>query len=401
MALQEAAHKRIRQYTKTAGIAYQLLYTEISIFVRSGMIMTFNDKQVHKVLERSGIKRKEFEGVSGADEWYCCDLETVKRAIAAVKKGEASLHPSDITQGQTPIIFRPEQQEAIDKTRKRFKKGNQMLWNAKMRFGKTLSALQVVKEEVFERTLILTHRPVVDKGWFEDFGKIFYDRKDYHYGSRDNGEEFHVLERQIKSGVDEAHEGTKTELGQNVLKELIKDNTKVLQLSGTPFNLFDDYSEEEIFTWDYVMEQKAKQEWTVDNPYEPNPYASLPAINIYTYDLGNLMSEYMEDEKAFNFREFFRTKDDDTFVHDTDVDRFLTLLCKEDKDSLYPYSNDTFRRIFRHTLWLVPGVKAARALSAKLKTHPVFGMFQIVNVAGNGDEDEENAEKCRSFEDGE
>ena len=432
MALQEAAHKRIRQYTKTAGIAYQLLYTEISIFVRSGMIMTFNDKQVHKVLERSGIKRKEFEGVSGADEWYCCDLETVKRAIAAVKKGEASLHPSDITQGQTPIIFRPEQQEAIDKTRKRFKKGNQMLWNAKMRFGKTLSALQVVKEEVFVRTLILTHRPVVDKGWFEDFGKIFYDRKDYHYGSRDNGEEFHVLERQIKSGgkyvyfasmqdlrgseqvggkfdknneifmtpwnliiVDEAHEGTKTELGQNVLKELIKDNTKVLQLSGTPFNLFDDYSEEEIFTWDYVMEQKAKQEWAVDNPYEPNPYASLPAINIYTYDLGNLMSEYMEDEKAFNFREFFRTKDDETFVHDTDVDRFLTLLCKEDRDSLYPYSNDTFRRIFRHTLWLVPGVKAARALSAKLKTHPVFGMFQIVNVAGNGDEDEENAEALK------
>ena len=431
-ALQEAAHKRIRQYTKTAGIAYQLLYTEISIFVRSGMIMTFNDKQVHKVLERSGIKRKEFEGVSGADEWYCCDLETVKRAIAAVKKGETSLHPSDITQGQTPIIFRPEQQEAINKTRKRFKKGNQMLWNAKMRFGKTLSALQVVKEEVFVRTLILTHRPVVDKGWFEDFGKIFYDRKDYHYGSRDNGEEFSVLEKQIKSGgkyvyfasmqdlrgseqvggkfdknneifmtpwnliiVDEAHEGTKTELGQNVLKELIKDNTKVLQLSGTPFNLFDDYSEEEIFTWDYVMEQKAKQEWAVDNPYEPNPYASLPAINIYTYDLGNLMSEYMEDEKAFNFREFFRTKDDETFVHDTDVDHFLTLLCKEDRDSLYPYSNDTFRRIFRHTLWLVPGVKAARALSAKLKTHPVFGMFQIVNVAGNGDEDEENAEALK------
>ena len=431
-ALQEAAHKRIRQYTKTAGIAYQLLYTEISIFVRSGMIMSFNDKQVHKVLERSGIKRKEFEGVTGADEWYCCDLETVKKAITAVKRGETSLHPSDISQGQSPIIFRPEQQAAIDKTRKRFKKGNQMLWNAKMRFGKTLSALQVVKEEDFVRTLILTHRPVVDKGWFEDFGKIFYDRKDYYYGSRGNGEEFQVLERQIKSGgkyvyfasmqdlrgseqvggkfdknnevfkttwdfviVDEAHEGTKTELGQNVLKELIKQDTKVLQLSGTPFNLFDDYSEEEIFTWDYVMEQKAKQEWAVDNPYEPNPYASLPAINIYTYDLGNLMSEYMEDEKAFNFREFFRTKDDDTFVHDTDVDRFLKLLCKEDNDSLYPYSNETFRRIFRHTLWLVPGVKAARALSAKLKTHPVFGMFQIVNVAGNGDEDEENAEALK------
>ena len=448
-ALRKAAHKRIRQYTKTAGIAYQLLYTEISIFVRSGMIMTFNDKQVHRVLERSGIKRKEFEGVSGADEWYCCDLETVKKAIAAVKKGETSLHPSEITQGQTPIIFRPEQQEAISKTRKRFKKGNQMLWNAKMRFGKTLSALQVVKEEEFTRTLILTHRPVVDKGWFEDFGKIFYDRPNFHYGSRTNGETFEMLESMVakhpssREGVgvgfvyfasmqdlrgseqvggkfdknnelfsaawdfvivDEAHEGTKTELGQNVLKELIKPDTKVLQLSGTPFNLFDDYSEEEIFTWDYVMEQKAKQAWATDNPYEPNPYASLPAINIYTYDLGTLMSEYVEDEKAFNFREFFRTKSltpdpspkgegsEISFIHDKDVDRFLDLLCKDDKDSLYPYSNDQFRRIFRHTLWLVPGVKAARALSTKLKSHPVFGMFQIVNVAGNGDEDEENAE---------
>ena len=431
-ALQKAAHKRIDQYTKTAGIAYHLLHTEISIFVRNGLIMSFNDKQVHKVLERSGIKRKKFEGVDGADEWYCCDLETVKKAIAAVKNGETSLHPSDISEGQSPVIFRPEQQAAINKTRKRFRQNNKMLWNAKMRFGKTLSALQVVKEEEFQRTIILTHRPVVDASWFEDFGKIFYDRKDYRYGSRGNGEDFAVLEKLTKRGdkyiyfasmqdlrgseqvggkfdknndifntawdfviVDEAHEGTKTELGENVLKELIKEKTKVLQLSGTPFNLFDDYTEEEIYTWDYVMEQKAKQAWAIDNPYEPNPYASLPAINIYTYDLGSLMADYVEDEKAFNFREFFRTKDDDTFIHDADVDHFLNLLCKEDSDSLYPYSNDTFRRIFRHTLWVVPGVKSARALSAKLQVHPVFGIFQIANVAGNGDEDEENADALK------
>ena len=436
-ALQEAAHKRIRQYTATAGIAYQLLYTEISIFVRSGMIMTFNDKQVHHVLERSGIKRKQFEGVSGADEWYCCDLETVKKAIGAVKRGETSLHPQDITSGQTPILFRPEQQEAITKTRKQFRKGNKMLWNAKMRFGKTLSALQVVKEEEYKRTLILTHRPVVDEGWFEDFGKIFYDRPDYRYGSRSKGDEFSVLEQKANSGsykyvyfasmqdlrgseevggnfdknneifstewnlliIDEAHEGTKTELGQNVLWHLTKPATKVLQLSGTPFNLFDDYEEGEIFTWDYVMEQKAKQAWAVDNPYEPNPYASLPAINIYTYDLGNLMSEYVEDEKAFNFREFFRTHEDGTFIHDRDVDRFLDLLCKDDKDSLYPYSNEMFRRIFRHTLWVVPGVKAARALSAKLQAHTVFCGFKTVNVAGNGDEDEENKDALKMVND--
>lgn len=426
--LQEAAHRRIRQYTKTAGIAYQLLYTEISIFTHSGMIMSFNDKQVHHVLERSGIKKKEFDNVKGADEWYCCDLETVKKAIQAIKHGETSLKPSDITKGRTPIIFRPEQRDAIDKTRKQFKKGNNMLWNAKMRFGKTLSALQLVKEEGFVRTLILTHRPVVDEGWFEDFNKIFYDCDDYKYGSRNKGEDFSKLERKCPKQkyiyfasmqdlrgseqvggkfdkndklfstpwdfiiIDEAHEGTKTELGQNVITELIKPSTKVLQLSGTPFNLFDDYTENEIYTWDYVMEQKAKQAWAVDNPYVPNPYASLPAINIYTYDLGNLMSEYAEDEKAFNFKEFFRTRDNGTFIHDSDIDRFLGLLCKEDNESLYPYSNETFRRTFRHTLWLVPGVKSARALSAKLQAHPVFGNFKIVNVAGNGDEDEENDE---------
>ena len=428
-ALQNAAHKRIKQYTKTAGIAYQLLYTEISIFIRSGMIMTFNDKQVHKVLERSGIKRKEFDGVSGADEWYCCDLETVKKAINAVKNNETSLLPSDISQGQTPIIFRPEQLKAINDTRSRFKKGNQMLWYAKMRFGKTLSALQVVKEENYTRTLIITHRPVVDAGWYDDYKKIFFDRNDFQYGSKTNGGEFERLEEKVAKGfkyiyfasmqdlrgsekvggkfdkndevfnvhwdlviIDEAHEGTQTELGRNVIKELTKPTTKVLQLSGTPFNLFDDYSEGEIFTWDYVMEQKAKQAWATDNPYEPNPYASLPAINIYTYDLGNLMYDYIEDEKAFNFREFFRTKDDGAFVHDKDVDKFLDLLCKDDKDSLYPYSNDEFRRIFRHTLWVVPGVKAAKALSTKLKYHDVFGKFKTVNVAGNGDEDEENDE---------
>ena len=434
--LQEAARKRIDQYTKTAGIAYQLLHTELTIYIKGGTVCSFNDKQVHSVLERSGIKKKVFDTVKGANEWYCCDLETAKNAIKAVKNGQTSLKPGDISQNQTPIKFRPEQERAIDLTIKQFKKSNQMLWNAKMRFGKTLSALEVVRQKDFKRTIILTHRPVVDEGWFEDFNKIFYNRKDFHYGSRNKGELFGNLELLAAKGdkyvyfasmqdlrgsdlvggkfeknsaifdapwdfliVDEAHEGTQTELGKNVVKELVKPNTKVLRLSGTPFNLLDDYNEEEIFTWDYVMEQKAKVEWDDTHFGDPNPYESLPAINIYTYDLGNLMSDYVEDEKAFNFREFFRTKDDGAFAHEKDVVRFLDLLCKDDKDSLYPYSRDEFRKIFRHTLWVVPGVKAAKALSAQLKAHAIFSMFQIVNVAGNGDEDEENAEALKMVND--
>ena len=426
--LNKAAKKRIDQYTKTAGIAYNLLYTEMTVYFSAGKICSFNDKQVHSVLERSNIKKKVFDTVKGANEWFCCDLETVKKAITAVKHGQTSLHPGDVSQTQNPIILRPEQQAAVDKTKKQFKKNNQMLWNAKMRFGKTLCALRVARDLEMKRTIILTHRPVVDEGWYEDFGKIFYDRADYHYGSRTKGESFTSLEHLAAKGdkyvyfasmqdmrgselvggkfdknnevfstvwdfliVDEAHEGTQTELGKAVIAELTKENTKVLRLSGTPFNLLDDYTEEEIFTWDYVMEQRAKVDWDLTHMGDPNPYESLPAINIYTYDLGALMSAYADDEKAFNFREFFRTRDDGTFIYNHDVDNFLTLLCKDDAGSLYPFSNDKYRKIFRHTLWILPGVKAARALSAKLKAHPIFCNFEVVNVAGDGDADEENA----------
>ena len=434
--LNKAAKARIDQYSKTVGIDYELLYTEIAIYSLNGKINGFNDKEVHEVLLRSGIKRKEF--ASGANEWFYCDLETAKKAIAAVKERRKALKGSEISIDQSPIEFRPEQREAIDKTLKQFKKGNQMLWNAKMRFGKTLSALQVVKEHGgFHRVLILTHRPVVDKGWFEDFHKIFYDTDKYAYGSKSNGDTYASLEHRAGNGecryiyfasmqdlrgselvggnfdknndifstswdliiVDEAHEGTQTELGKAVMAELTKDKTKVLRLSGTPFNLLDDFKEEEIYTWDYVMEQRAKAEWYLNHPGDHNPYAGLPRLNIYTYDLGRLMNEYADEDIAFNFREFFRTNDAGEFVHKKHVENFLNLLTRTDEgEDVYPFANKRYRDIFRHTLWMVPGVKSAKALSALLRNHPVFGLFDIVNVAGEGDEEEANEEALQKVE---
>ena len=426
--LNDAARARIRQYTQTAGIVFDLLYTELTLHYRGGKFCSFNDKELHNLLERSGIKKKIFDTEHNADEWYYIDLETAKRAIAAMKEGRESLLPGEISKSRNPIAFRPEQREAIDKTEKRFKKGNQMLWNAKMRFGKTLSALQVVKEMDFRRTLILTHRPVVDKGWFDDFGKIFYDRLDFAYGSKNNGDSHESLERRAQADglhyvyfasmqdlrgselvggnfdknselfatpwnliiVDEAHEGTQTELGRAVMAELVKPATKVLRLSGTPFNLLDDFKEDEIYTWDYVMEQRAKQQWAKTHPGDHNPYAVLPVMNIYTYDLGRLLHEFVDEDVAFNFREFFRVNEGGGFVHERDVSAFLNLLTKKDKDSCYPFANDEYRSIFRHTLWMLPGVKEAKALSALLQCHPVFQYFTIVNVAGEGDEDEES-----------
>lgn len=425
--LNVAAKKRINQYTQTAGIVYELLYTELSIFTRGGAIMSLTDGEVHKVLERSGIKKKIFDTEHKANEWFITDLETVKNAIHAAKEGRMSLSATEVSTERSPIIFRPEQRDAIDKTKKQFKKSNQMLWNAKMRFGKTLSGLQVVKEMNFARTLILTHRPVVDAGWFEDYTKIFYDTPKYRYGSKNNGESHASLERLVaKEGihyvyfasmqdlrgsslvggnfdkndqvfatpwdliiVDEAHEGTKTELGEAVMKELTKTQTKILRLSGTPFNLFDDYKEDEIYTWDYVMEQRAKAEWDLTHFGDPNPYAGLPRLNIYTYDLNKLLDGYGDSELAFNFREFFRVDETGEFVHKKDVESFLNLICKKDSDSNYPYSTEEYRDNFRHSLWIVPGVKAAKALSAMLQSHAVFSQFQVVNVAGEGDEDRE------------
>lgn len=425
--LNEAARKRINQYTQTAGIRYDLLHTELTLYNRNGL-RSFNDKEVHAVLERSGVKRKVFDKENKANEWFITTLDVVKRAIAAVKEGKESLLPGEVTNGRSPIVFRPEQREAIEKTERQFRKGNQMLWNAKMRFGKTLSALQVVKDMDFRRTLILTHRPVVDSGWFEDFGKIFYDRNDFAYGSKNNGESHESLERRAKTDglhyvyfasmqdlrgselvggnfdknnevfatpwdlviVDEAHEGTQTELGKAVMAELVKEDTKVLRLSGTPFNLLDDFKENEIYTWDYVMEQRAKLEWDKTHFGDPNPYAALPAMNIYTYDLGRLLKEFVDEDVAFNFREFFRVDKDGGFVHERDVSAFLNLLTKEDKESCYPFASEEYRNVFRHTLWMVPGVKEAKALSALLQRHPVFQHFHIVNVSGDGDEDEEN-----------
>lgn len=434
--LNKAAKARINQYTQTAGIAYELLYTELSIYTRNKVVQGFSDTEVHKVLERSGVRRKAFNKKQKANEWFITDLETVKKAIKAVKEGRDSLSSNEVSEKQSPIVFRPEQADAISKTAKQFKKGNEMLWFAKMRFGKTLSALQVVKNHDFERTLILTHRPVVDKGWFEDFGKIFYDSPSFSYGSKNQGNRFSTLERMAKDQdskyvyfasmqdlrgselvggafdkndklfktpwdliiVDEAHEGTQTELGKNVLDELKKEQTKVLHLSGTPFNLIDSYQENEIFTWNYVMEQKAKAEWDKIHFGDPNPYASLPKLNIFTYDLGKLLNGYSDEDHAFNFREFFKVSESGEFIHISDIYSFLNLICKPDKESNYPFSNDEYRKNFRHSLWMVPGVKEAKALSSLMKTHPVFSQFEIVNVAGDGDEEEANEEALKKVE---
>lgn len=359
------------------------------------------------------------------------------------------------------IVFRDEQNDAVDRAFKHLTKPGQkrkFLWNAKMRFGKTICAMELVRKLDVKTTLIVTHRPVVDKGWHEDFEKIFKPErlkslkedllapdKTYKYGSRslqkEEGLDFYKLTKSAKDDggygvyfvsmqylalaeiaggknsdkqkrdilefpwdmviVDEAHEGTQTDRGQNVLAILEKPKaethkTKMLYLSGTPFNLYDDFGDDELYTWDYVMEQTAKDNW--DSKKGSNPYLTLPRMNIFTYNLGQLV---VDNGASFTFAEFFRTKsgsnlpasEQGKFVHEDWVKKFLDKMCENSATSNYPFSTDEYRLAFNHTLWVVPGVKEAKALEKLLKEHEIFQHFNVVNVAGDSDDDEarENA----------
>ncbi len=450
--LNKAAKARIDSYTKTAAINYNLLHTELAIkTINKGNGVfeqrAFRDYDVHRVLEHSGIKKIKIDESTGR-EWFRLDVETAINAIKAVKNGYNNLS-HNTTKKQQPIIFRPEQEDAIRKTLKQFKKGDRMLWNAKMRFGKTLSALEVIKQSNFKKTIIITHRPVVDNGWYEDFKKIFYDKKDYIYGSKNSGYTVKDLLKKntnfvyfasmqdlrgsnIVGGkfnknniifeldwdfviVDEAHEGTTTALGNDVINSIVKEGngytTKFLALSGTPFNILGDY-DDNIYTWDYIMEQSKKKNWDLIEFGDSNPYDELPELQIFTYDIGKILKngKYIElEDKAFNFKEFFRVWTGNVkldykiipdgieigeFCHKEDVWSFLNLITKYNKDSKYPYSTEEYRNLFKHSLWMVPGVKEARALSNMLNKHPVFGSgaFNIVNVAGDGDEEEKSSD---------
>ncbi|MGQ7562712.1 Eco57I restriction-modification methylase domain-containing protein [Streptococcus suis] len=413
--LRTVAPKRINQYMKTSGLPYTLGWVELAY--KKATKSWFHDYDVHNVLKRSGIKQAEqLEGT----EWFKTDLETAKAAIKAVKEGRNYLN---ITAKESfieePVItLRPEQEAAVEQTQKVFKKKDRMLWNAKMRFGKTLTSLQLVKNEAFQRVLIMTHRPVVADSWFDDFKKMKMSEAGYDFGSVNQGETLENLKRGEKPFVyfasiqllrynggqtnlkdfadvdwdliivDEAHEGTQTELSDTVMKELVKEHTKILELSGTPFNLLDQFDEEQVYTWDYVMEQQAKKKWELERPSEPNPYETLPKVSMYTFEMKH-KERFSDESKSFNFREFFRVAEDGQLVYQQEVRQFLDNITHPDSSTNYPFSTKSYREELRHTLWLMPGVKEANAFEDLLKEHPIFGKeYKIVNVVRGSKSDD-------------
>lgn len=463
-----AEYGRIKDYTFTAGIKVDLHWVELAIKTKeetyNGTKVTimqgFKDHDVHDVLKNSGILVKYPNGIKNR-EWFECDVETAKNAIKAVKEGRYFLSANGMSTQSIPfkqIKLREEQQLAVDRTLDIFNTNDNMLWNCKMRFGKTLTAYELVRSGNFKKTIIVTHRPVVEAGWRDDHLKLFgknsshifmkkqgriYTEDYFDFSSdrkndealqkvKESGESFAYfasmqdLRGSQRAGgrydknkavfdmdwdliiYDEAHEGTQTELGLKVqsLLEAEKNGKKpkVLDLSGTPYNIMDKYSDN-VYTWDYVMEQEAKATWEEKHPGEPNPYADMPKMNIYTFDLSKELPDsyrYETESSAFNFREFFRVWSGDVekdfspipegksvgdFVHEEDVKAFLDLITTDSEESQYPFATHEFRQEFKHTLWMLPGVKEAKALSKMMKRHAVFSHYKQINVAGEGDEE--------------
>lgn len=438
--VEQAAHERIRQQTKTADIRYQLEYATLALTEDNHYL---SDYTVHEVLKRSGYERQSENVKNAHSEWFKLDLSTAKNAIDAAKKGRASLNTDEKLSSAQHFDFRPNQLDAIERTNKAIRQNRKhFLWNAKMRFGKTSTAMEVARQNNFQKILIITHRPSVSTDWFDDFNKVFTGT-DYQFASNTLGEHIStylanntsfvyfasmqdvrlskrvVADEASKSKakgfdknyeifdttwdiliVDEAHEGTESDLGQLTLSKINRNFT--LELSGTPFNILHKHEENDIYTWDYVMEQRDKINWDEENPGAPNPYAELPALTMFTYDIDTVathvgsLDAYMDAlDGAFKFHEFFRVHKDDEgndtakFIHEPMVNKFLDLLVNDQINTKFPYATEEYRSYIKHSLWLLPNrTKVIEAMEKLLRNHPVFGKFAIVNISGNNTDDE-------------
>lgn len=238
---------------------------------------------------------------------------------------------------------------------------------------------------------------------------------EYHFGAH------RETAKELFEGEDEAEakKETKAEYSNELdalnesLDELSEDEMKALPittraflyLSGTPFKALasGEFIEEQIFNWTYSDEQKAKQRWSEVFPEEPNPYAALPEMQIWTYQMPDeLVSIAAKGEfDEFDLNEFFRATGsvkNAVFVHETEVQKWLDLIrgsySPTQVDNLklgakrppFPYSDSRILRDMNHSLWFLPTVASVYAMANLLqqKQNVFYHDFKVLPVAGPG-----------------
>jgi type II restriction enzyme len=393
----------------------------------------FKDRDFHNYLTR--IKQVPKEKGS---EWfdYTPDMSKSERDFQDFVFQRYDF-PQD-KQGQD-YQLRNEQAEAVNQTKDYFENGgSEFLWNAKPRFGKTLATYDLARQLKATNILVVTNRPAIANSWFDDYETFIGWQTDYLFVSesdslkdkpcltrenyirtigsgKDYGQIAFVSLQDLKGSIyfgdgpydklkwvadlnwdllviDEAHEGVDTFKTDKVFNRLQRKWT--LHLSGTPFRALasDKFTEEQVYTWSYEDEQKAKQSWSEDSY---NPYEDLPTLNLFTYQLSSMMTDKVnrgtqvnEEEIPYYFdlNEFFAVNDSGKFLYEADVIKFLDTLTHNEK---YPFSTPELRDELKHTFWLLNRVASAKALAKLLKNHPVFKDYEVVIAAGNGRGDSE------------
>lgn len=174
-----------------------------------------------------------------------------------------------------------------------------------------------------------------------------------------------------------------------------------LFLSGTPFRAINsgEFIEEQIFSWTYSDEQRAKEEW--DDSQGSNPYAALPRMVMLTYKMPEAIRKIaMQGEfNEFDLNVFFSTegkKKEARFIFEPYVQKWLDLLrgqyfetsaedLKTGTRSPFPFSDIRLRQVLNHTLWYMPSVDSCYAMKnlLKQKQNSFYHSYRAVVAAGS------------------
>lgn len=420
---------RIRQQTHTADIQVKLLWRDNAIY-KDGSGESFTDHDFHEYLERyKGVDRQP------KTEWFHIDGKKSKDYFDEFAQRNFKV---DVEKGLS-YVLRREQREAVEKTKAYFEKGGrEFLWNAKPRFGKTLTSYDLIRTMGFKNTLVVTNRPSIANSWAEDFqkfiawqtpldfvsdtdalkGKKGVMTRDEFLDAMGHDEEHHQgmvafeslqgLKGSVYFGggidklkwisdlhfdlliVDESQEGVETYKTERAFDKVHCDH--ILYLSGTPFKQLakGQFSDSQIYNWSYADEQEAKENWKGD---DFNPYERLPQLAMFTYQMSPMITGEIKQgasiraegedftDYAFDLNEFFLTNSSGKFIHEEEVKKFLHALSTNDK---YPFSTEELRKKLPHTLWLLNYVSSAKALAKLLQEDPVFKDYHVVLAAGDG-----------------
>ncbi|MDN6166290.1 MAG: DEAD/DEAH box helicase family protein [Staphylococcus equorum] len=416
---------RIKEQTTTAALSepYLKLWSEPAKFNRSND--WFKDKQLHNYL-------RKFKKVQQRPhtEWFYYDGTPDKAHQDFV---DFTLNKLDQGEQKLEYQLREEQKQAVDKTFEYVKShpNSEFLWNAKPRFGKTLTTYDLVQKMDVNNVLVVTNRPAIANSWYDDFEKFIAWKSNYYFISTaeslkdrsvisrdeflkissENSKQITFISLQDLKGslhfggtydklkwvkdlkwdllvIDEAHEGVDTFKTDVAFDHIQRDFT--LHLSGTPFKAVASgrFSENQIYNWTYADEQNAKENWAKID--EINPYGKLPQLNLFSYQMSQMITDQVNQgaqvdgenmDYAFDLNEFFETKDNGTFIHEEDIKKWLDTLAHNEK---YPFSTKELRNELKHTFWILNRVASAKALQKLLKGHPVFENYEIILAAGDG-----------------